>query len=100
MARASGDRDGLHRAGQSVGEFVQRVVRSRLRDELLNCEIFTTLLEAQVLIEDHRRLYNDQRIHGSLGYFTPTEFTASLHQEEEPKASAKEEAKAAAGKAA
>jgi transposase InsO family protein len=31
---------------------------SKLRDELLNAEIFTTLYEAQVLIERWRRHYN------------------------------------------
>lgn len=73
---------------------------SRFRDELLNAEIFTTLLEARVIIEEHRQAYNDERIHSSLAYSTPTEYAASLHREEKPKASAKEEAKAVAGKAA
>jgi len=31
----------------------------KLRDELLNGEIFTTLLEAQVLIERWRKEYNE-----------------------------------------
>lgn len=73
---------------------------SRFRDELLNGEIFTTLLEAKVLIEEHRRQYNEDRVHSSLGYSTPKEFAASLHGEQERKASAKEEPKTAAGKAA
>jgi transposase InsO family protein len=41
---------------------------SKLRDELLNGEIFTTLREAQVLIESWRRHYNAVRPHSSLGY--------------------------------
>ena len=41
---------------------------SKLRDELLNGEIFTTLYEAQVLIENWRRHYNAVRPHSSLGY--------------------------------
>ena len=41
---------------------------SNLRDELLNGEIFTTLREAQVLIESWRRHYNAVRLHSSLGY--------------------------------
>jgi putative transposase len=41
---------------------------SKLRDELLNGEIFTTLREAQVLIERWRRHYNAVRPHSSLGY--------------------------------
>ena len=41
---------------------------ARLRDELLDGEIFFTLREAQVLIEVWRRHYNTVRPHGSLGY--------------------------------
>lgn len=43
----------------------------KLRDELLNREIFTTLLEAKVLIENWRRHYNTVRPHSSLGYKPP-----------------------------
>ena len=44
---------------------------ARLRDELLNGEIFYTLKEAQVLLESWRRHYNAVRPHGSLGYRPP-----------------------------
>ena len=40
----------------------------RLRDELLNGEIFTTLAEARYLIEQWRREYNTFRPHSALGY--------------------------------
>jgi transposase InsO family protein len=43
----------------------------KLRDELLNREIFTTLTEARVLIEQWRREYNSIRLHSSLGYRPP-----------------------------
>ena len=43
-------------------------LNSKLRDELLNCEIFTTLREAQVLIEAWRRHCNAARPHSSLGH--------------------------------
>jgi putative transposase len=43
----------------------------KLRDELLNGEIFYTLKEAQVLIEQWRRHYNTIRPHSSLGYQPP-----------------------------
>ena len=43
----------------------------KLRDELLNGEIFTTLFEAKVLIEDWRQHYNQIRPHSSLGYRPP-----------------------------
>jgi len=42
-----------------------------LRDELLNREIFTTLTEAKVLIEQWRREYNRVHPHSSLGYQPP-----------------------------
>ena len=43
----------------------------KLRDELLNREIFTTLEEAKVLIQQWRREYNGVRPHSSLGYRPP-----------------------------
>ncbi len=47
---------------------------SRMRDELLAIEQFDTLLEAQVLIADWRKEYNDYRPHSALGMLTPTEY--------------------------
>ena len=43
----------------------------KLRDELLNAEVFSTLLEARVLIEQWRLHYNTVRPHSSLGYRPP-----------------------------
>ena len=43
----------------------------KLRDELLNGEIFYTLREAQVLIEQWRVHYNTIRPHSALGYRPP-----------------------------
>lgn len=43
----------------------------KLRNELLNGEIFYTLKEAQVLIEQWRYHYNHVRPHSSLGYNPP-----------------------------
>ncbi len=43
----------------------------KLRDECLNMEIFYTLREAKVLIEQWRRFYNTERPHSSLGYRPP-----------------------------
>jgi putative transposase len=43
----------------------------KLRDELLDREIFTTLEEAKVLIEQWRRDYNHVRPHSALGYQPP-----------------------------
>ena len=41
------------------------------RDEVLNGEVFTTLREAQILIERWRRHYNTVRPHSALGYRPP-----------------------------
>jgi hypothetical protein len=46
-------------------------INGKLRDELLNAEVFHTLAEAKVLIEQWRRHYNTQRPHSSLGYRPP-----------------------------
>jgi len=43
----------------------------KLRDELLNRELFDTLLEAKVLTERWRKEYNHIRPHSSLGYRPP-----------------------------
>jgi transposase InsO family protein len=43
----------------------------KLRDELLDRELFDTLLEAKVLVERWRRQYNTVRPHSSLGYQPP-----------------------------
>jgi transposase InsO family protein len=43
----------------------------KLRDELLNGEIFYTLKEATIMIEAWRRHYNTKRPHSSLGYRPP-----------------------------
>lgn len=45
----------------------------KLRDELLNGEIFYTLREAKVLIDRWRRHYNTVRPHSSLGYRPPAQ---------------------------
>ena len=44
---------------------------SKLRDELLACEVFNTLAEARVLIERWRKHYNTVRPHSALGYRPP-----------------------------
>ena len=50
----------------------------RLRDELLNGEIFDTLYEAKVLVERWRWEYNTIRPHGSLAYKPPAPETIKL----------------------
>ena len=43
----------------------------RFRDEFLNGEIFYSLREAQILIEQWRKHYNTKRPHSALGYRPP-----------------------------
>ena len=45
--------------------------RKKFIDELLDGEIFDTLLEARVVMELWRREYNKYRPHSSLGYKPP-----------------------------
>lgn len=50
----------------------------KLRNELLNGEIFYTLREAQVLIEEWRQHYNRVRPHSALGYRPPAPETITV----------------------
>ncbi|RYH05815.1 integrase core domain-containing protein, partial [Tropicimonas sp. IMCC6043] len=43
----------------------------RMRDELLNGEIFHSLREAQIIVEGWRKHYNTKRPHSALGYRPP-----------------------------
>ncbi len=51
---------------------------ARLRDELLDLEIFETVAEARTLATQWRLEYNHRRPHSSLGYVPPATFAASL----------------------
>ena len=51
---------------------------SRLRDELLNAELFVDLREAKGLAERWRGDYNHRRPHSSLGYQTPAEYATEV----------------------
>ena len=50
----------------------------KLRDELLNRELFVNLAEARVVTEQWRMEYNQNRPHSSLRNLTPDEFAAAL----------------------
>jgi Integrase core domain len=54
--------------GSPWGDGYVESFNGKLRDELLNGELFDTLLEAKVLVERWRRHYNAVRPHSSLGY--------------------------------
>ena len=61
---------------------------NKFRDELLNRELFYSLKEAQILIEQYRleydrrkcMLYNTVRPHSRLNYLTPSEFTHQYNE--------------------
>lgn len=48
-----------------------------MRDELLNGELFHTVLEARVVISEWITSYNSSRPHRGLGMMTPAAFAAS-----------------------
>jgi transposase InsO family protein len=55
----------------------------KLRDELLNGELFTSLAEARGVLADHRGHYNHRRPHSSLGYRTRAAFAAACRRRNE-----------------
>ncbi|NTV47830.1 MAG: IS3 family transposase [Chlorobiales bacterium] len=56
----------------------------KFSDECLQREWFSSLLDAQVVIEDWRVHYNTLRPHSSLGYKTPTNFAAQCLTQIQP----------------
>ena len=62
MAQGKSTPDGLPGCGHIAAE---------LRDELLNGEIFYSLKEAQIVIEQWRKHYNTIRPHSALNYRPP-----------------------------
>ncbi len=57
----------MSRKHYSPGQIIYKLREA----EVLNVEIFDTLLEAKVLIERWRQHYNHVRPHSSLGYKPP-----------------------------
>jgi len=49
----------------------------KLRDEILNRELFYSVKEAKAIVESWRLEYNNHRPHSGLDYMTPAEFAAS-----------------------
>ena len=62
------------RPGKPVENAYIESFNGRLRDELLNVHVFSSLLDAREKLEEWRIDYNYQRPHKSLNYSTPDEF--------------------------
>jgi transposase InsO family protein len=58
----------------------------KLRDEVLDRELFYSIKEAKGLVESWRLEYNNRRPHSGLGYQTPTAFAASCTASAAPSA--------------
>jgi len=56
----------------------------KFRDECLSEHVFTSLVHAQILIEQFRKEYISLRPHSSLGYLTPLEFEAAYWKAKQP----------------
>jgi putative transposase len=54
---------------------------SRFRDELLNSQLFDSVLEAKFIVDDWRAEYNLIRLHSSLGYVPPVEFKQTWEEQ-------------------
>jgi putative transposase len=56
---------------------------SRVRDELLSVELFSSLAEAKVMVEDWRCDYNQRRPHSALGMIAPTRFARAWRTDQD-----------------
>ena len=68
MDRGRWRQERLHREGSPWENGYVESFNGKLRDKLLNGEIFYTLKEAQMLIQAWRRHYNTIRPHSALSY--------------------------------
>ena len=62
----------------------QESFHGKLRDELLDREVFVSVGEARVRLESHQRWYNAERPHSSLKYRTPAAFRRAWQERQEP----------------
>lgn len=71
------------RPGKPVENGFIESFNGRLRDELLNAELFSDLVDARKKLEAWRRDYNGNRPHSALSGMTPTEFAEQMGQKEQ-----------------
>src|SRR5436190_3217439 len=79
MGGSQPGRMALHRAGQTTQNAFIESFNGRLRDELLNETLFTSLAQARVALGCWRADYNNTRPHSQLGWKTPSEFAFTCH---------------------
>jgi putative transposase len=77
LARASVDTLYIQKGSPWENGYVESF-NGRLRDELLNREIFLSVPEARYVLDEWREDYNHRRPHGSLNWRTPAAYAASL----------------------
>ena len=78
VAGGGGRGDVIHRAGQPVGERVQRVVQQPASERTAEPGGVRQPGGAKVILADYRRAYNHDRPHSSLGYVAPAVFASRL----------------------
>ncbi len=69
------------RPGKPVENAYIESFNGRLRDELLNGELFMGLHDARQKLEAWRRDYNQNRPHSAIGHLTPVEFANQIRTE-------------------
>jgi transposase InsO family protein len=79
MVPARIHRQRLHRAGVPWQNPYVESFNSRLRDALLNVEVFTCLEEAKVLAADWRDDHNANHPHSALGMMSPDRTNVSVN---------------------
>lgn len=69
------------RPGKPVDNASIESFNGRLRDELLNIELFIGLHDARQKLEAWRRDYNQNRPHSAIGHLTPIEYAHQVRTE-------------------
>ena len=77
LGRASVGTLYIRKAGPWENGYVESF-NGKLRDELLNRELFLSLPEARYVLDEWRQEYNERRPHRGLNWRTPAGFAASL----------------------
>jgi putative transposase len=69
----------IEKGSPQQNAFVERF-NGTMRDEVLNGEEFSSVVEARVVISEWLELYNTVRPHRGLGMLTPADFAASCNE--------------------